>query len=66
MTEFDTPDARAHLKAALTDALRENRDWLREVIQEALVDVAHAEARREADLRLDRERGPFPLPHGRA
>lgn len=67
MTDSDTPDRDA-LKAALTEVLRENREWLRELVQEALVEVAHAEARREDDIRSARaERGgPYPLPHGRA
>lgn len=65
MTEFDTPAARALVKDAITSALQENREWLRDLVQEALVEVAHAEARREADLRIHETR-PFPLPHGRA
>lgn len=65
MTEFDTPAARALVKDALTAVLQENREWLSELIQEALVDVAHAEERREADLRTHEMR-PFPRPHGRA
>lgn len=64
----DTSDAaRALVKDALALALVENRDWLRELVQEALVEVAHAEARREADLRLDADRRrPYPVPHGQA
>lgn len=68
MTDFDTPDARIALQAAMTDALRENRDWFREVVQEALLEVATAEARREADLRAahaERQR-PHAVPHGQA
>ena len=68
MPDFATPDARDALKDALTEALRENRDWLRELIQEALVEVADAEARREADLRAayaDRQR-PHLVGHGQA
>ena len=51
MIDFDTPGARTALKEAMTDALLENRDWFRELVQEALLEVATAEARREADLR---------------
>ena len=68
MTDLDSPDdARALIKEALADVLRENREWLRELVQEALVEVAHAEARREADLRVEggRQR-PYPVPHGQA
>lgn len=68
MTPFETPDdARALVKDALAEVLRENRDWLRTLVQEALVEVAHAEARREADLRIETDRQrPYPVPHGRA
>ena len=70
MTEFATPDAaaRAALKDALSDALRDNRDWLRELIQEALLDMADAEARRDHDLRgAHAERhGAYRAPHGQA
>lgn len=65
MTEFDTPATRALVKDAVASALHDNRDWLRELIQEALVEMAHAEARREADVRIHETR-PFPVPHGRA
>ena len=65
MTEFDTPAARALIQDAVAAALRDNREWLREVIQEALLEMAHAEERREADLRLGEPRS-FPVPHGRA
>ena len=67
MTDSDTPETRALVEAAVATALRENREWLRELVQEALVEVAHAEARREADLRAtaDRRR-PYPVPHGLA
>ena len=68
MTNFDTPDtpdARALVKDAVAAALRDNREWLRELVQEALVEVADAEARREADVRVHESR-PFPIPHGRA
>ena len=65
MTEFDTPQARALIQDAVASALRDNREWLRELIQDALLEMADAEARREADLRVG-EPQPFPLPHGRA
>ncbi len=64
-----SPDAtREALKEAVAEALRENRDWIREVVQEALVDAANAEARREEDLR-NAAAGPPRSPyasHGRA
>ena len=65
MTEFDTPAARALIQDAVASALRDNREWLRELIQESLLEMADAEARREADLRVGETR-PFPVPHGRA
>ncbi|MAQ95353.1 hypothetical protein B1759_17535 [Rubrivirga sp. SAORIC476] len=68
MIDFDTPGARTALKEAMTDALLENRDWFRELVQEALLEVATAEARREADLRAahaERQR-PHAVPHGQA
>jgi hypothetical protein len=67
MPDFATPDRDA-LKEALTEVLRENRDWLRELVQEALVEVADAEARREADYReahAERQR-PHVVAHGQA
>ena len=68
MNDFDTPSARTALKDAVAEALLDNRDLLRELIQEALVEVATAEARREADIRsvyAERQR-PHAIPHGRA
>ena len=61
------PTDRDALKEALAEVLRENRGWLRDLVQDALVDAADAEARREADLRAyaDRRRA-FPAHHGRA
>ena len=56
------------MKQAMTEVLMENRDWLRELVQEALLEVATAEARREADLRAahaERQR-PHAVPHGQA
>ncbi|MEM6326726.1 MAG: hypothetical protein AAF791_06355 [Bacteroidota bacterium] len=49
------------LKAAVAEALRENRDWLREVVQEALESCAMDEAQREAELRADAARAPLSL-----
>ncbi|MEM1053903.1 MAG: hypothetical protein AAGI52_00130 [Bacteroidota bacterium] len=49
------------LKAAVADALRENRDWLREVVQEALESCAMDEAQREAELRADAAQRPLVL-----
>ena len=67
MPDFATHDRNA-LKAALTEVLHENRDWLRELVQEALLEVASAEAHLEEDLRAAQADavGPYPLPHGRA
>lgn len=62
------PLSRDDLKAALSDALRENRDWVREVVQEALEDLARDEARREAEYHAARRdpRIAFPAPEGHA
>lgn len=68
MTDFDTPGARAAMKQAMTEALLENRDWFRDLVQEALLEVAVAEARREADVRAayaERQSSPA-VPHGQA
>lgn len=69
MTCTDTP-SNADLKAALAEVLRENQDWLRELVQEALVDAADAEARREQDVRSVHARADvhraFPTVYGRA
>ena len=42
---------RAELKLVVAEALRDNRDWIRDVVQEALEECAGAEARREAEFR---------------
>lgn len=39
------------LRCAVTEALRDNRDWLRDVLRDALEDIAHDEARREEEVR---------------
>jgi hypothetical protein len=68
-TPHGAPDAdREALKEAVGLALRENREWFREVLQEALVEAATAEARREDDLRsaLAASGRSLPVPHGRA
>lgn len=49
------------LKEAVAEALRENREWLVEVVQEALEACAMDEARREAELRADAARQPLVL-----
>ena len=49
------------LKAAVVDALRDNRDWLRDLVQEALETCAMDEAQREADLRADAASRPLSL-----
>ena len=41
----------ADLTRAVAEALRDNREWIREVVQEALEECAGAEARREAEFR---------------
>lgn len=58
MTPSDTPGepampvlTSADLKRVVAEALRDNRDWIREVVQEALEECASDEARREADFR---------------
>lgn len=63
-----TDAMREALKEAVAEALRENRDWIRELVQEALVDAANAEARREEDLRsaAAAARPGRYAPHGRA
>ena len=67
MPDFATPDRDA-LRDAVTEALRENREWLRELVQEALLEVAVAEAKRAADLRAHEaeQRGAFPATRGQA
>ena len=49
------------LKAAVTEALRENQDWLREVVREALESCAMEEAIREADARAAAVERPLAL-----
>ena len=69
MTVSDTPTPDA-LKTAVAAALRENQDWLREVVQEALVAAADAEALREHEVRSLHARADahraFPTVYGRA
>ena len=59
---------RTELRVAVAEALRDNRDWIREVVQEALEECAAAEARREAEFRaaLARPHVAFPPPEGQA
>ncbi|OZC03757.1 hypothetical protein [Rubricoccus marinus] len=52
------PDA---LKRAVTEALHENRDWLRDLVQEALETCAMDEAQREADVRSAATHRPLVL-----
>lgn len=68
MPDSATPSAaHAALKVALTEVLRENREWLRDLVQDALVEAADAEARREDDLRAQlAHRQQFPVPPGQA
>ena len=58
----------ADLKLAVAEALRDNRDWIREVVQEALEECAGDEARREAEFRaaLADPRVAFPPSEGHA
>lgn len=67
-TPDPTPLTRADLHAAIADVLRDNREWLRDVVQEALESAAHDEARREAEYRaaLVDPRRAFPAGEGRA
>ena len=75
MPPTDTPGepttailTRADLRLAVAEALRDNRDWIREVVQEALEECAVAEARREAEFRaaLADPRVAFPRTEGHA
>ena len=68
----DTPELDEHaLKAAVVAALRDNREWLRELVLDALAEAdaeAEAETRREADAvaALYDPRVALGAPHGRA
>ena len=57
---------RAELKLVVAEALRDNRDWIRDVVQEALEECAGDEARREAEFRaaLADPRIAFPPQEG--
>ncbi|HEX8386390.1 MAG TPA: hypothetical protein VF576_09410 [Rubricoccaceae bacterium] len=75
MSLSDTPGepsmavlTRADLKLVIAEALRDNRDWIREVVQEALEECAGDEARREAEFRaaLADPRVAFPPSEGHA
>lgn len=56
----------ADLRRVVAEALRDNREWIREVVQEALEDCAQGEARREAEFRaaLADPHVAFPPPEG--
>lgn len=43
--------SRADLKAAVSEALRENQDWLRTIVRESIEDIAREEAEFQADAR---------------
>ncbi len=61
---LSTPDADIDseaLKRAVTEALRENRDWLRDLMQEALETCAMDEAQREADVHAAATHRPLVL-----
>ena len=70
MPSSDTldPDTQDAIRKAVAAALRDNRDWLRDLIQDALLDAADAEARREADLRdaVATAQQTYATHHGRA
>ena len=70
MSSFDTPAplTKDAIKNAVAECLSENREWLRDLIQEALVEAARAEAQREADVRsaLTDPAHLFPPATGRA
>ena len=57
----DAPISHDALKEAVADALRENRDWLRELVQEALESCAMDEAQREADAHAAATNRPLAL-----
>lgn len=46
---FDAPELKQIFKQALTETMNEQRDWLREVVVEALEDLALAEAIRQEE-----------------
>ncbi len=70
MPSSDTldPITKDALKDAVAEALRENREWIRDLVQEALVEAADAEARREDEVRaaLADVRRAFPASQGQA
>ena len=70
MPSSDTLDAatRDAIQDAVAAALHDHRDWLRDLVHDALMEAASAEARREADLRdaAASSHPGFPAPHGRA
>jgi DNA-binding protein YbaB len=57
--------SRAELKSAVEEALRDNREWLRDLIQEALEEAAGAEERREQKIRAALQASPRSLPAAR-
>lgn len=56
------------IKSAIEEVLHENRDWLRNLVREALEDAAHAEMEREAEIRahLADPRTAIPVVKGQA
>ena len=61
---LSTPDAEIDpdaLKRAVSAALRENRDWLRDLMQEALETCAMDETQREAEIRSAATARPLVL-----
>lgn len=56
------PLSHADLKAALSEVLRENREFLRDLVQEALEDAARDEFRREAEYRAARMNPHLAMP----
>ena len=51
MPNSDGALSRADLKAAVSEALRENQDWFREIVRESMEDIAREEAEFQADAR---------------
>lgn len=62
------PTTQAAIEAAVSAALRDNHEWLRDLIQEALVEAATAEAHREEERRaaLVGSHHGFPAQRGQA
>ena len=68
MSNSDGALSRADLQAAVSEALRENRDWFRDLVRDALEDVAREEEAFQTDARaaLADPRVAFPPVRGQA